>query len=369
MEALQKIIKEIVGPSAIAVDAEGKWPKSAMEALGQAGILGLICAPEVGGRGAGLGAAAEVVEAVSAACASTGMVLCMHYCATAVIEQHGPRATREAIAAGKHVTTLAFSEVGSRSHFWAPVSTASPDGAGVRLDARKSWATSAGHVDSYVWSSRPLAAEGMSTLWLVPGRAPGLAVPVPFDGLGLRGNASSPIMAEGVRIPRDAMIGADGGGFGIMMGIALPYFQVISASAYLGVMEAATRKASEHVAKTTLSTTGQSLAHLGTVRAFVARMRMKTDMVRALVRDTVAAIEARREDADLRVLEVKAAAGEMATEVTDLAMRVCGGAAFRKEVGVERNFRDARAATVMSPTTDLLYDFIGRVATGLPLFD
>jgi alkylation response protein AidB-like acyl-CoA dehydrogenase len=47
---------------------------------------------------------------------------------------------------------------------------------------------------------------------------------------------------------------------------------------------------------------------------------------------------------------------------------VCGGAAFRKEVGVERIFRDARAATVMGPTTDVLYDFIGKAACGLPLF-
>ena len=57
-----------------------------------------------------------------------------------------------------------------------------------------------------------------------------------------------------------------------------------------------------------------------------------------------------------------------AAPATDLAMRVCGGAAFRKEVGVERNFRDARAASVMAPTTDTLYDFIGRIACGLPLF-
>jgi alkylation response protein AidB-like acyl-CoA dehydrogenase len=62
----------------------------------------------------------------------------------------------------------------------------------------------------------------------------------------------------------------------------------------------------------------------------------------------------------LRVLEIKAAAGETATEVTDIAMRLCGGTAFRKEVGVERNFRDARASTVMAPTGDALYDFIGK---------
>ena len=82
----------------------------------------------------------------------------------------------------------------------------------------------------------------------------------------------------------------------------------------------------------------------------------------------MAAIAGNRADATLRVLECKAAAAETANEVLDLAMRVCGGAAFRKEVGVERFFRDARAAGVMAPTTDVLYDFIGKAVCGMPLF-
>jgi alkylation response protein AidB-like acyl-CoA dehydrogenase len=68
------------------------------------------------------------------------------------------------------------------------------------------------------------------------------------------------------------------------------------------------------------------------------------------------------------VLESKAIAADTAIEVTDLCMRVAGGAAFRKEVGVERNFRDARAAAVMAPTSDILYDFVGKAITNLPLF-
>ena len=70
----------------------------------------------------------------------------------------------------------------------------------------------------------------------------------------------------------------------------------------------------------------------------------------------------------LRVLEVKAAAAETALEVVSLGMRVCGGAAYRREVGVERYFRDGQAASVMAPTTDQLYDFIGKAVCGLPLF-
>jgi alkylation response protein AidB-like acyl-CoA dehydrogenase len=367
-DLLDQIIADVVAPSAIEIDRNAMFPRAAIDALGQAGLLGLISAPDVGGLGHGHHAAAMAVERLAQACASTAMVVCMHYAGAAVIEAHGPLDIREAIATGKHLTTLAFSEAGSRSHFWAPVSCATASNGHIQLDAQKSWATAAGQVDSYVWSSRPLAVEGASTIWLVPGSANGLQIPAPFNGMGLRGNYSSPVTATGVDIPKTAMLGPDGGGFDVMMGIVLPYFQLMNAAVSIGTMEAATTKAAAHVSDTQLQHLGQSLADLPTIRAYLARMRIKTDMARALLLDTLAALEDGRADTLLRVLEVKAAAGETATEVMDLAMRVCGGAAFRKEVGVERHFRDARAATVMAPTTDVLYDFIGKAVCGMPLF-
>jgi alkylation response protein AidB-like acyl-CoA dehydrogenase len=368
LASLEQVVADVIAPAAVEIDQTGAFPRAAIDALGAAGLLGLISALEVGGHGLAHRAAALVVERLAQECASTAMVVCMHYAATTVIEAHGPRDVREAIAAGGHLTTLAFSEAGSRSHFWAPLSTATASNGHVQLDAQKSWATSAGQVDSYVWSSRPLAADGPSTIWLVPGNADGLRIPAPFNGLGLRGNYSSPVTAVGVGVPTTAMLGPDGGGFDVMMGIVLPYFQLMNAASAVGTMVAATAKAAAHVGGARFQYLGQALADLPTIRAYIARMQIKTDMARALLLDTIAALESGRADAMLRVLEVKAAAGEAATEVTDLAMRVCGGAAFRKEVGVERHFRDARAATVMAPTTDVLYDFIGKAVCGMPLF-
>jgi alkylation response protein AidB-like acyl-CoA dehydrogenase len=368
LHSLEKIAVEVIRPVAAEIDQSGEFPRAAMDALSRSGLLGLISSKEVGGMGEGLRAAAMVIERVAQDCASTAMVLCMHYAGTAVIEAHGPLSVRKAIAEGKHITTLAFSEKGSRSHFWAPTSTAAAHNGTVHLDAAKSWVTSAGEADSYVWSSRPIAAEGASTIWLVPANTAGLSVAGAFNGLGLRGNASSPINANYVALERSAMLGQDGSGFDIMMSTVLPYFQIMNAAFSVGTMEAATSKAAQHVAGTKLEHLGSGLSDLPTVRAYIARMRIKTDMARALLLDTVAAAESGRQDAMLRILEVKAAAGESSTEVTDLAMRVCGGAAFRKDIGVERHFRDARAATVMAPTTDVLYDFIGKAVCGMPLF-
>jgi isovaleryl-CoA dehydrogenase len=368
-DALARVIEDVVAPTAGDVDRNGTFPRVALDALGEAGILGLCSAEAVGGGGKGLDAAADVVASLAERCGSTAMIVLMHYAATAVIEAHGPDPVRAEIAAGRHLSTLAFSEVGSRSHFWAPQSTARLDGDRVHLDARKSWVTSAGEADSYVWSSRPVAAPGPMTLWLIPSSTPGLEVSGPFDGLGLRGNGSRPMTAQDFVIPEAARLGDDGAGLDIALSVVLPWFLILSASASLGMMRGVVAETGAHLTGTRLEHLDQTLAQQPVPRAAFARIRVETDSVSTLIGDTLAAIDAGRADAQLRVLEVKAAAGDTATRVTEQGMRICGGAAFRKELGIERRFRDAQAAQVMAPTTDALLDFIGRALCGLPLLD
>lgn len=367
---LSALIERTVGPQAAEVDRSGTYPRDAVQALGDAGLLGLVSAPQVGGAGESLAAAAYVVEQLAARCGSTAMVVLTHYAAVAVIEAHGPPDVRRMIARGDHVSTLAFSEAGSRSHFWAPggTATAGQDGT-VVLDARKSWVTSAGQADSYVWSSKPLNGTSGMTLWLVPADVDGLRVSGRFDGLGLRGNASNPMAATGVVVPADARLGDDGAGLDIALATALPHFLVLNAAFSLGLMQALLAETAAHLARTDLEHLGQTLAQQPLDRAAFARLRMRADATRALLTDTLTALATGREDATLRVLEVKAVAAEAASEVADGVLRLCGGAAFRKELGVERRFRDALAARVMAPTTEALQDFVGRICLGLPLFD
>ena len=367
--ALDSVLATTIVPAAAEVDGYGTFPRPALDALGATGVLGLLSAPEVGGGGGSVVDAADVVERIAAACGSTAMVVLMHYAAVSVLEAHGPREVREAIARGEHLSSLAFSETGSRSHFWAPMSTAMADGDAVRLDARKSWVTSAGEADSYVWSSRPMAADGPMTLWFVPSDAAGLRVAGQFDGVGLRGNASKPVTADGVRVPRDAMLGADGAGLDIALLAALPTFLTCNAAFSVGLTTALLRDAATHLTTTRLEHLGQTLAQQPVTRAEFARLRTRADEARAFLADTLAALSSGRDDAVLRVLQVKAVASEASSEVADGVMRLCGGAAFRKELGVERRFRDTLAARVMAPTTPALRDFVGRATLGLPLFD
>jgi len=370
LKALAPIIETIVDPLAVEIDREGRYPSEALEALRAAGLLGLVTAEGLGGMGESHRAATLVVEELARHCGSTAMVVLMHYAGAAVVEAFGPKPLRRRIGEGRFVTTLAFSETGSRSMFWVPQGTATPseDGETVRLDAEKSWVTSASQAHGYVWSSLPAQGDGRSTLWMVPADAAGLTVGEPFDGMGLRGNDSRPVTAEGVEVPADSMLGPDGGGFDIMLGVVLPYFQLMTAGFSVATADDSTLKAAAHAGSARFEHLDESLAENLVNRSNVARMRIKTDQAWTLLLDAIAALETERQDAILRVLEVKAAAAEMALEVTELAMRVCGGTGFKRDLGVERHFRDARAAGVMAPTTDTLYDFLGRLLCGLPLF-
>jgi alkylation response protein AidB-like acyl-CoA dehydrogenase len=361
-------LMETVASEAPKVDKEGMFPAASLDALRKAGSLSLVSSPEVGGQGGGMRAACETVERLARECGSTAMIVTMHYCAAAVLEAHGSREVRRAVGEGGKLATLAFSESGSRSHFWVPVSTATRSGENVVLNGQKQMITSAAQADYYVWSSGPMSAEGLSSLYLVPRTTAGLSSPAPFDGLGLRGNGSSPIQASGATVPVANLLGEDGKGFDIMMGVVLPYFCMQSCAVSLGLMEGALERTVRHVTGSSYEYDKSALADIPQVRGNVARMKLKIDLVRSLLNDALTAVETGREDATLRVLEVKLAGGETALEVLDMAMRVCGGAAFRKDVGVERYFRDSRAASVMAPVSDALYDFLGKAVCGMPVF-
>ena len=373
----QKVASDVLAPSAGQNDKLGRFSTEAVEALGESGLLGLTLPADVGGSGLGPSTFAAVMATLAEADASVAMVYLMHILGAATISAaHSGAAETVApmlreIGAGRHLSTLAFSEAGSRSHFWAPVSRAHRNANGVHLSARKSWVTSAGHVQSYVVSA--LAPEGTgptdSTLYLVPAETRGLSVVAPWDGLGLRANASAPIALEDCEIPSDLQLTDDGAGFQAMLNVVLPLFNLGTASVALGLCRAAVDGTVTHLKGAKFEHLGQSLGEsLPTLRAQLAMMQIDTDGLSARIDNLVDQLEKPRETTMLRVLETKAAAGDIAISVTSTAMRVCGGAAFSKHLNIERLFRDAHAGAVMAPTGDVLREFIGKSLLGIPLF-
>jgi alkylation response protein AidB-like acyl-CoA dehydrogenase len=367
------IAEKDLAPRAAAVDRDAAFPTESIAALGAGGLLGLNVPQAYGGLGEGLRTAAAVIDALAQRCPSTAMVYLMHLCGiacyAAVPDKTG--ALLRQAAAGRHLSTLAFSEQGSRSHFWAPISRAASTGNGaVVISAQKSFVTSAGHAQGYVVSTLASGATQPveSTIYLLLKEDDGVSIAGSWRGLGLRGNASAPMTLEAVAAPADRALTAEGKGLDMMLGVVLPLFQVGSAAVGVGIAEAAVQATIAHVTQARFEESNSSLRDLPTLRAQMARMRIETDRARAHLAAVLDSLESPGPATQLMVLEAKASGTEAAAAVTELAMRTCGGAAFAGAHGIERLFRDARAPIVMSPTSDLAYEFIGRALCGLEVF-
>jgi alkylation response protein AidB-like acyl-CoA dehydrogenase len=122
----KEIADRVLATAAQQNDKKGRIPSQAVATFGRAGLLRMMLPAEVGGFALGPRPFAATVPTLAEADASVEVVYLMHVSAAATIAAARPGAaaapTVKEIAAGRHLSTLAFSEAGSRSHFWAPVS-------------------------------------------------------------------------------------------------------------------------------------------------------------------------------------------------------------------------------------------------------
>lgn len=370
--AAKKVADEVIGGRASETDGGARFPAENLRALGERGLMGLCLPKSVGGKGQPPRTFIAVAETLAEACGSTAMIYVMHVVGAQMIAASSTLQDRDAllreIAEGRHLTTLALSEKGSRSQFWMPVSRLSQDKDGYVTNAYKSWVTAAHHAHSFVSSAQRPGGNGPmdSTLYLLRAKGQGIRVAADFDGLGLRGNDSAPVSVESYHVPERDLITPNGKGLEGMLTVILPWFAAGTSAMANGLSRAALAAAQKHMTSTAFET-GGGLRELPTLRARLAEMSAMTDAARALLGYTVREMEAPNEMTPLFVLESRLVALETAVEVTDRAMKACGGAAFSKHMPLERLFRDARAGWVMAPTVDHLKEFVGRALTGLPI--
>jgi len=371
----EKLSHEMLRGNADQIDQARRFPRENLRALGNAGVLGLLIPPQYGGVGAGLAEMSQVLDMQAQNCASTAMVVLMHYCSTSVIVAKGSDALKRqllpACAQGKNISTLAFSEAGSGGHFYMPVSEVRESGGRKTLSATKSFVTSAGEADSYVVSTRKAGATAPTetNLYVIAKDAPGFSTQGQFEGLGLAGNASAPMSLKDVAIDDATLLGAEGTGFQSMLEVVLPHFQIGVASVSVGLAKAAHLAIVARVcARKYEHAGGAALTSIPRVQYLVAEITLAVNSGHAFLRETIRKALAADPAAMLDVLGVKVAAADACLAAVSRAMTLGGGWAFGKRGGLERVFRDAQAAAVMAPSSDVLKDFIGKASLGLPLF-
>ena len=370
----ERIAHDVALPLRDRTDREARWPAEVLRALGDAGLLGLHVPVELGGLGLGLRALVATCEALGRVCPSSALCFGMHCVGTAVLAAKATPLHRErylrAIARGEHLTTLAVSETGTGSHFYLPRTAASRDGDDVLLHGQKGFVTNGAHADSYVVSTIASDAAddpGRFSCHVVDADRPGLSWGPEWAGLGMRGNSSRTLQLEGARVPASSLLGAEGDQVWYVFEVIAPYFLCAMAGTYVGLAGGILDVAIEHLRGRRHAHSGERLADSPILQHRVAELWIAVNAPRALVHDAARRVDAGESDALVPVLASKAAVADAVTLVANEAMTLCGGVAYQENALLARFLRDARAAHVMSPTTDLLKLWGGRALLGLPL--
>lgn len=372
----REIAEEVLAPEAAAVDEELRWPEKGMAAL-RAGLGGLVVPTECGGMGHGLLAVAQVGEATGRACASTSICFGMHLVGSAVIAAKASRRQQEhylkPIAAGEHLTTLALSEPGTGGEFWLPQTRMERVGESrLRLTGAKSFVTNAGHADSYVLSTLaagPGKPPGQFSCTVVDATVPGLEWGPPWRGFGMRGNASRGLELRGAEIADWCLLGEEGDEIWYVFNVVAPYFLMAMAGTYLGVAAAALEEARAHLLRHKGARAGRSAAGQPVVQHRLGTMWARVERTRRLIYHAAAEAGIGAPEALLGLASAKAEVAEAAEATVNDALTLVGGIGYGERSSLHRLLRDARAAHVMSPVTDLLRVWTGRALLDEPLLE
>ena len=367
---------DVARPRSEAVDREAIWPDHSIRALQQAGLGGLVVPPEHGGLGYGLAALAQVCEVVGRECPSSAICFGMHCVGAAVISAKVTPAQAERylapIAAGEHLTTLSLSEPATGAHFYFPQTRIERESDDVfRVNGGKSFVTNGSHADSYVISGVTVGSDapmGEFSCLILPDGAPGLEWGPKWTGLGMRGNDSRNMTLTDTPVPRADLLGQEGDELWYVFEVIAPYFLIAMAGTYLGVAAAAVDEAIQSDAgRTAYAHSGRGPAREPVIQHRIGTIWSAVERARRLIFSAAHRADAGDPDALPAVLACKAEVSECATQVANEAMTLAGGAAYRDNARLPRLLRDARAAHVMAPTTDILRTWTGRALLGQSL--
>lgn len=373
-EDAREIARTITAAHAERDDREARWPAETMAALSSARLTALLVPADLGGHGEGMLGLVAISEILAAESASAGLCYAMHCVGSAVIAAKATDYQREhylqPIARGEHLTTLALSEPGSGAFFFYPEVTARRDGDTLEVTGTKSFVTNAAHADSYVISTLPFTGEGEEGQFnclLLDRDLPGASWDEPWHGFGMRSNDSRTLHLDRVRLPAANLLGEPGDQLWYVFQVIAPYFLMAMAGTYLGVAQAAFDEARAHVGTRRYAHSGELLGAAPVVAHRLGEMWTELEATRQLIYSAARKGDAGHPDALSSILACKAAAGDTAVRLANEAMTLCGGAGYRENGRLTRALRDARAAHVMAPTTDMLKTWVGRALIGLPL--
>jgi len=345
-----------IQPKAEEIDRNHRYPAALIKDMAAMQWMGIMVAEEYGGAGLDPLSYALIIEEVSRACASCGVILSVNNSLVCfAIETWGTDEQKSIflrpLATGESLGCFALSEPDAGSDAAAQKTTAKKTATGYVINGVKNWITNGAEAEICLLQAMTDKSAGHRgiTTFVVPMNTPGIVLGKKEDKLGIRGSSTVHIQFDGVEIPDSYRLGNEGEGFKIAMA-TLDGGRIGIAAQALGIGRAALEASLEYA--TTRQSFGKIIGKHQAIAFKLADMATKLEAARLLTwQAALKKAAGKRYSSDAAMAKV--AASEAANWVAKEAIQIFGGNGYVTDYPVERHYRDAKITEIYEGTSEI----------------
>jgi butyryl-CoA dehydrogenase len=369
----QKMVQSVVHrfaeaeirPVAQELDATGEFPWPIIRKMGKMNLMGMTVPREYGGAGIDDISYMIAIEEIARVCASTSVIMAVHNSVCCYpIHVFGSEFQKERflkpLASGDKLGAFALTEPGAGSDAGAVRTTVVLDGDNYILNGNKIFITSGSEADILVViaSTDPSrGVKGLST-FIVEKGTPGFTYGTIEDKMGVRASATSELVFENCRIPKENLLGEEGRGFKLGM-VTLDSSRMGIAAQAVGIAQGALDEAIKYARER--EQFGRPIGKFQAIQWKLAESATKVQAARFLVHQA-AYLKGAGKPYTKESSMAKLYASKIAREVTNDAVQIHGGYGYTKDYAVERLYREAKITEIYEGTSEVQKMVIAREA-------
>ncbi len=357
-----KFAREEMEPRAAECDRKGLFPEDIYRKAWELGLMNLNVPTEYGGSGLPLLDQCLITEALAHACGGMTTSILANCLALQPINLGGTPAQKERFlrpfCAQYHLASFALTEPSGGSDAGALRTRAVREGDTYILDGEKCFITNAPHASLFTVFATvdPQRKHEGITAFVVPRDSPGLTTGRDEDKMGQRASSTSTVRFEGVRVPVENRLGAEGEGFRLAMK-TLDSTRTPIGSLAVGIAQAALDHAVRYAQQRT--SFGKPIAEHQAIAMKLANMAQGISAARLLTWHSAWLVD-QGDRATLESSMAKCFSSDMAMTVCDEAIQIFGGYGYMRDFPVEKLLRDAKLCQIYEGANEIQRLVIAR---------
>jgi alkylation response protein AidB-like acyl-CoA dehydrogenase len=360
-ELAAKIAKEKIEPIAADYDESGAFPWEIVEILAKSDLFRVFIPEEYDGLGGGILEMSLVVEELSKACGGIALAYAASGLGAIPIMLFGSEEQKKKylprLAAGEILAAFGLTEPDAGSDAAAIKTTAKPDGDEYVINGTKQWITNGGEASIYTVIALTDPTRGIrgSSALLVEKGTPGFDFGKKENKMGIRGSVTRELVFQDCRVPKENLLGREGGGFLVAMKTFDQSRPGVAAQA-VGIAQGALDKALAYAHER--HQFGKPVSSFQGIQFMLADMATQVEAARALTYQAARTIDAGARNVAKISSMAKVFASDTAMKVTTDAVQIFGGYGYMKDYPVEKMMRDAKITQIYEGTNQIQREVI-----------